>query len=98
MRGDPASVHGPTRRSRMASRLDSLGERSGWISYALAMMTLAGALNIMDGLVALTTSKFYSSHAVYVFSDLRTWGWIVLGIGILQVLAAFSLTGGSQWA
>jgi hypothetical protein len=34
----------------------------------------------------------------YVFSDLRTWGWIVLLLGCLQLLAAFLIYAGSEFA
>jgi hypothetical protein len=50
----------------------------GWIQYAALLLGLAGIFNLIDGIVALTRSKFYVAGARYVFSDLRTWGWIVL--------------------
>jgi hypothetical protein len=34
---------------------------------------------------------------VYVFSDLRTWGWITLIIGVLAVVAAFGVLTRSQF-
>jgi hypothetical protein len=33
-----------------------------------------------------------------VFSDLNTWGWIVLILGIIEGLAALSILSGSQFA
>jgi hypothetical protein len=33
-----------------------------------------------------------------VFSNLNTWGWIVLILGVFQLIAAFSLFGGSELA
>jgi hypothetical protein len=71
---------------------------TGWISYATLMLGLAGMFNIIDGIVALTRSKFYVAGASYVFSDLHTWGWIVLIAGSLEVLAAAYVSRGSEIA
>jgi hypothetical protein len=73
-------------------------EGIGWITFAGVMLALAGTVNIIDGIVALAKSKFYIGEAVYVFSDLRTWGWIVLVLGIMEALAAGYLFTGSQGA
>ena len=71
---------------------------SGWISFAMTVVMLIGVLNMLQGFVALTDSKFYSPHAVFVFSNLRTWGWIMLLLGVLQFIAGYVLYSGSQWA
>jgi hypothetical protein len=62
------------------------------------MLGLAGLLNVIAGIAAVADSKFYVDEAVFVFSDLNTWGWIVLGLGAIQVLAAMALLGGSEFA
>jgi hypothetical protein len=40
----------------------------------------------------------FTANAHYVFGDLRTWGWITLIIGVLQLLAAAGVLAGNQWA
>jgi hypothetical protein len=70
----------------------------GWVLYAALMLGLVGSFNVIDGIVALSRSQFYVANAKYVFSDLRTWGWIVLVIGALQILAALSVSRGSEIA
>src|SRR4051812_18572598 len=70
----------------------------GWVSFASIMLGLAGTFNVIDGIIALTKAKFYVHGAVFVFSDLRTWAWIVLFLGVLQLLAAFAIFTGSQFA
>jgi hypothetical protein len=70
----------------------------GWIAFSAVVLVIGGAFAIIDGLVAVYRSRFFSSSAVYVFSDLRTWGWIIFGLGIATVLAGFAVTTGSQWA
>jgi hypothetical protein len=71
---------------------------SGWLVFASMVLGIVGIFNVIDGIVALSKSKFYVAGAVFVFSDLRTWGWIVLIVGIVEILAAFALLGRAQWA
>jgi hypothetical protein len=76
--------------------IDAVG--AGWRLFAALMLGCAAALNIIDGIVALSKSNFFVGDAKYVFSDLRTWGWIVLAFGIVQALAALALTNRNQLA
>jgi hypothetical protein len=71
---------------------------SGWLTFAATMLGLVGVLSVIDGIVALSKSRFYVAGATYVFSDLRTWGWITLIVGVVCILAAGGVLAGSQWA
>jgi hypothetical protein len=71
---------------------------SGWLMYAAIMLGFAATYNVIDGVLALANSKVYAANATYVFSDLRTWGWIVLLLGILEGIAAFTVLAGSNFA
>jgi hypothetical protein len=70
----------------------------GWIAFAGIMLGLAGTWNFIDGILAISRSKVYGVNNTYIFSDLRTWGWIVLILGCLQLLAAFAIFAGSEFA
>lgn len=70
----------------------------GWLTFAGMMLGLVGTFNFIDGILALANSKVFTTHAVYVFGDLRTWGWIVLILGILQLVAAVAIFAGSELA
>jgi hypothetical protein len=61
------------------------------------MLGLAGIMSVIDGVVALSKSRFYTPTATYVFSDLRTWGWFVLIVGVLLIVAAMGIMAGSQF-
>jgi hypothetical protein len=70
----------------------------GWLLFAATMLGLAGILSIIDGIMALSKSKFYAVNSQFVFSDLRTWGWITLFVGILLIVAAMGVFSGSGFA
>jgi hypothetical protein len=70
----------------------------GWIAFAGVLLGLAGIWNLIDGILAISRSKVYGVNTTYVFTDLRSWGWIVLVLGTLQLLAAFAIFTGSEWA
>jgi hypothetical protein len=84
--GSPPDVATPSRR-----------HGHGWVVFAALMLFLAGVFNVIDGLVALADSKFYVAGAVYVWSDLRTWGWIVLALGVVELLAGGAILRGRGW-
>jgi hypothetical protein len=62
------------------------------------MLGLAGVLSVIDGIVALSRSKLYTPNSSYVFTDLRSWGWITLIIGALLIIAAMGVFSGSGFA
>lgn len=70
----------------------------GWMTFAAVMLGFAGTLNFIDGIVAVSKSRFYVDSAVFVFSDLNTWGWIIMVLGIIEIGAAAALFAGSQFA
>ena len=64
----------------------------GWVLFAGMMILIAGFLNGIYGLAAIDNSTFFSGEDRFViFSDLNTWGWIHLLIGLAQLFAAFSI-------
>jgi hypothetical protein len=70
----------------------------GWVTFATVMLGFAGIWNLIAGILAVSSSRVYTANATFVFSDLKTWGWIVLSLGILQLIAAGSLLTGSAVA
>jgi hypothetical protein len=70
---------------------------SGWYYFAGILLGILGALNIVWGIAAIDSANFFTPDAKYIFSDLNTWGWITLFIGVLQIFAAFSLFSGGGY-
>jgi len=72
-------------------------EGAGWIAFAGIMMMIVAILNVIYGIAAIGNSKFFIANQHYVISDLKTWGWITLLIGVVQAIAAYSIWAGNQF-
>jgi hypothetical protein len=59
---------------------------TGWMLFAAVMLSIIAALNFIDGVAAVSNSKFYVANAEFVFSDLKTWGWILIVIAVVQAV------------
>ena len=70
---------------------------SGWVMFAGIMILMVGVLNIFWGIAAIDGSSFFVEDTRYIVSSLNTWGWIVLILGGLQFLAAFSIWAGGTY-
>jgi hypothetical protein len=71
---------------------------AGWVAFAAIMLGLAGTWNVLEGILAIGSSRVYVADSTFVFSDLNTWGWIVTVLGATQLIAAFAVSGGSELA
>ena len=68
----------------------------GWLTFAGIMLMMVGFFNVINGIAAIDGSNQYLADNV-LFSDLETWGWFFLIWGAIQVLASFSILGGTSW-
>ncbi|MEY2532530.1 MAG: hypothetical protein QOF29_440 [bacterium] len=71
---------------------------SGWITFAGVIIILVSILNMIDGIAAISKSNFFVGNAQYIVSNLNTWGWVLLGIGVIQMIVAFGIWAGNQMA
>jgi hypothetical protein len=65
--------------------------------FAAILLLVAGTLNIIYGIAAIGDANFYADEQRYVFSNLNTWGWITLILGIIQLTGGFSLFAGGTY-
>jgi hypothetical protein len=70
---------------------------SGWWVFAGILLLIAGVLNIIYGIAAIGNSKFFTENVTYIVSSLHTWGWVTLILGVLELIAAFSLFSGGEF-
>jgi hypothetical protein len=61
--------------------------------FVAILLLIAGTLNVVYGIAAVSNAHFFNSTQ-FVFSNLHTWGWITIIIGVIQLGAGVSLLGG----
>jgi hypothetical protein len=66
----------------------------GWLLFAGIMIVMVGTLNVIYGIAAIDNANFFVANQKYILSDLNTWGWVMLVLGALQIIAAFSIWSG----
>jgi hypothetical protein len=84
------------RETRTARRRE--GQGVWMIVFATALLAMVGFFNLIDGIASIVKSSVYVGNARYVVGDLRAWGWVVLILGILQLVAALGVILGNQVA
>ena len=70
---------------------------AGWVMFAGIMILIVAVLNIIYGFAAIDNSKFFVEDTKFILSDLNTWCWIILIIGVLQLFAGFSIWAGGEY-
>jgi hypothetical protein len=66
-------------------------EGEGWILFAGVILGMLAALNLIDGIAAVSKSTFFVNDAKFVVSDLKTWGWILIVLGVVQGIASIGV-------
>jgi uncharacterized membrane protein (DUF2068 family) len=69
----------------------------GLVTFAGVMLMIAGVLNLIYGIAAIDNANVFTKNARYVFANLNTWGWFLLVLGVVQLLAAFAVWRGVPW-
>lgn len=65
--------------------------------FAGVFLLVGGVLNIIYGIAAISNSNFFVHNQHYAFGSLKTWGWVTLILGIIELLAAMSLFAGGTF-
>jgi hypothetical protein len=65
--------------------------------FVAILLMIAGTLNVIYGIAAVSNSHFYANNTHYVFSSLHTWGWITVILGVVELIAGFSLFAGGSF-
>jgi len=80
------------------ARRHESGRGYGMVLFASILLVVIGCFNLIYGIAAIAQSHVFVANAHYVFGSQRSWGWITLIIGILQLLAAVGVLAGNQAA
>jgi hypothetical protein len=69
---------------------------SGRALFAAILLVIAGTINVIYGIGAISNAHFFDQTS-YVVSSLHTWGWITLILGIVQLSGGMSLMAGGTY-
>ena len=70
---------------------------TGRVVFAATLLLIAGTLNIIYGIGALDGANIFVDDRRYVLSDLNTLGWVLVVLGLIQLVGGFSLMSGSAF-
>jgi hypothetical protein len=67
---------------------------TGWWLFAGILLLVAGVLNIIWGIGAVSDAKFFVAGQKYIIGSLHSWGWVTLILGVIELIAGLSLFSG----
>ena len=72
---------------------------TGWAVFAGTVLAIVGAFNVIYGLAAIFRDEVITTNGERVIVwDVTRYGWILLILGIFQLLAGMALFAGASWA
>lgn len=74
--------------------MENIERVTGWWIFAGTLLFIAGVLNIIYGIAALGDSKYFAENVTVIATNLHTWGWTTLILGVIQLGAGLSLFAG----
>jgi hypothetical protein len=70
---------------------------TGRVVFAATLLLIAGTLNILYGIGALDGANIFTDDRRYILSDLNTLGWVLILLGLIQLIGGFSLMAGNAF-
>ncbi|WP_131748592.1 hypothetical protein [Frankia sp. Cppng1_Ct_nod] len=71
----------------------------GWLVFAAVIIFIAGFHNLIYGIAALRNySYLVTSSGTVIYQDLDFWGWLLVCMGIVEIVTAAAILTGKQWA
>ena len=67
---------------------------AGRVAFAGILLLIAGTLNIIYGIGALDDANIFTGEKRYILDNLNTLGWVLIVLGLIQLIGGISLIGG----
>jgi hypothetical protein len=65
--------------------------------FAATLLLIVGTLNILYGIGALDDANIFVNDTRFILSDLNTLGWVLIILGLIQLIGGFSLMAGNAF-
>jgi hypothetical protein len=65
--------------------------------FTAILLMIVGVINIIYGIGALDDANVFVNDTRFVFDDLNTLGWILIILGVIQLIGGFSLAAGNTF-
>jgi hypothetical protein len=69
----------------------------GRTAFAATLLLILGVLNIIYGIGALDDANVFANSQRYVLDDLNTLGWVLIVLGVIQLIGGISLMAGNAF-
>jgi hypothetical protein len=83
--------------SQTSYSVEESGKASSWLLFATILLAMDAVINAIWGIAAISKSHFFVGNTHFVVTDLKTWGWIMVGFAVLEGFAALSIIRGGQF-
>jgi hypothetical protein len=70
---------------------------AGRALFAGVLLVLAGTLNVLYGIGALDSANIFTNEKRYILTNLNTMGWVLIVLGVIQLIGGFSLVAGNTF-
>jgi hypothetical protein len=82
-----------------STRVEGSTARSGWYPFAGTIFILIGAINVLQGLIAIFKDDYFAvTKSGLLFLDYSSWGGFWVAIGALDILVGFGILSMRTWA
>jgi hypothetical protein len=68
---------------------------AGRVVFAATLLLIVGVLNIIYGIGALDGANIFVDDRRYILDDLNTLGWVLIVLGVIQLIGGLSLMAGN---
>jgi hypothetical protein len=65
--------------------------------FAATLLLIVGVLNIIYGIGALDGANIFTGGQRFVLDDLNTLGWVLIALGVIQLIGGLSLMAGNAF-
>src|SRR3954471_17281333 len=62
--------------------------------FVAILLLIAGALNIIYGIEAISDSKFFTDNTTVIIHSIHGYGWLILILGLIELGGGISLLSG----